>query len=47
LRNGIDDQVAQATQREMAEQLRLRTTADFAEGTTAVAQRRPAEFQRK
>jgi enoyl-CoA hydratase/carnithine racemase len=47
LRNGIADQVAQATQREMAEQTRLKATADFAEGTTAVAQRRPAEFQRK
>ena len=47
LRNGIANQVAQATQREMAEQTRLKATADFAEGTTAVAQRRPAEFQRK
>ena len=44
---GIANQVAQATQREMAEQTRLKATADFVEGTTAVAQRRPAEFQRK
>jgi len=47
LRKGIAEKVAQATQHEMAEQTRLKATADFAEGTTAVAQRRPAEFQRK
>jgi enoyl-CoA hydratase/carnithine racemase len=47
LRNGIAEKVAQATQHEMAEQTRLKATADFAEGTKAVSQRRPAEFQRK
>ena len=47
LRKGIAEKVAQATQHEMAEQTRLKATADFAEGTKAVSQRRPAEFQRK
>jgi enoyl-CoA hydratase/carnithine racemase len=47
LRKGIAEKVAQATQHEMAEQTRLKATEDFAEGTKAVSQRRPAEFQRK
>ncbi len=47
LRKGIADQVAQATQHEMAEQTRLKATADFTEGTKAVAERRPANFQKK
>jgi enoyl-CoA hydratase/carnithine racemase len=47
LRKGIAEKVAQATEHEMAEQTRLKATADFAEGTKAVSQRRPAEFQRK
>ena len=47
LRKGIADQVAHATQHEMAEQTRLKTTADFTEGTKAVAERRPANFQKK
>ena len=47
LRKGIAEKIAQATQHEMAEQTRLKATEDFAEGTKAVSQRRPAEFQRK
>lgn len=47
LRKGIADQVTQATQHEMAEQTRLKATADFTEGTKAVAERRPANFQKK
>ncbi len=47
LREGIADQVAQATQHEMAEQTRLKATSDFVEGTKAVAERRPANFQKK
>jgi 2-(1,2-epoxy-1,2-dihydrophenyl)acetyl-CoA isomerase len=47
LRKGIADQVAQATQHEMAEQTRLKATSDFVEGTKAVAERRPANFQKK
>ncbi len=47
LRKGIADQVSQATQHEMAEQTRLKATVDFTEGTKAVAERRPANFQKK
>jgi enoyl-CoA hydratase/carnithine racemase len=46
LRGDIADQVATATERELAEQLRLRQTNDFAEGVRATAERRPATFTR-
>jgi enoyl-CoA hydratase/carnithine racemase len=44
LRGDLADRVAAATEREAAEQARLRTTPDFAEGTRAMAERRPPEF---
>ncbi len=44
-RDGLADAVAQATQQEFAEQLRLAQTEDFAEGLAAVAQRRAGRFQ--
>lgn len=46
LRGDIADRVAEATEHELAEQLRLRATADFAEGVRATAERRPARFTR-
>lgn len=45
LRSGLADQVALATTHEAAEQERLRATADFAEGTAAMAARREPRFQ--
>jgi 2-(1,2-epoxy-1,2-dihydrophenyl)acetyl-CoA isomerase len=44
MRGRLADQVAEATEREDAEQIRLRTTADFAEGTRASFERRPPNF---
>jgi len=44
LRGDLADQVAAATQHEAAEQARLRQTADFAEGTKAMAERRLPDF---
>ena len=46
LRAGLADAVADATEHELAEQLRLRKTNDFAEGVRATAERRPANFTR-
>ncbi len=46
LRGDLADRVAAATVHEAAEQARLRATADFAEGTRAMVQRRPPEFRR-
>jgi enoyl-CoA hydratase/carnithine racemase len=46
LRSGLADAVAEATEHELAEQLRLRKTGDFAEGVRATAERRPANFTR-
>ena len=46
LRGDIADRVAAATEHELAEQLRLRATNDFAEGVRATAERRPARFTR-
>lgn len=40
LRGDLADRVAMATERELAEQTRLRATDDFAEGAVAMAQRR-------
>jgi enoyl-CoA hydratase/carnithine racemase len=44
MRGGLADAVARATEREDAEQIRLRSTADFAEGTRASFERRPPDF---
>jgi 1,4-dihydroxy-2-naphthoyl-CoA synthase len=47
LRGDLADRVAAATVHEAAEQARLRTTADFAEGTRAMVQRRSPQFRRR
>jgi enoyl-CoA hydratase/carnithine racemase len=44
MRAGLADAVAAATARELEEQTRLQATADFHEGVTAAARRRPPEF---
>jgi enoyl-CoA hydratase/carnithine racemase len=44
MRGELAEQVRVATARENQEQQRLRTTADFAEGVAAVAERRPPTF---
>jgi len=44
MRGELADRVRAATARENREQQRLRTTADFAEGVAAVAERRPPRF---
>jgi len=44
LRGDLADRVAAATEHERLEQERLRRTADFAEGTRAMAERRPPRF---
>lgn len=46
LRRGLADSVAEATEHELSEQLRLRKTNDFAEGVRATAERRAANFTR-
>jgi 2-(1,2-epoxy-1,2-dihydrophenyl)acetyl-CoA isomerase len=46
LRGDLADRVAVATEHELAEQLRLRKTNDFAEGVRATAERRTARFTR-
>jgi 2-(1,2-epoxy-1,2-dihydrophenyl)acetyl-CoA isomerase len=45
LRGDLADRVEAATRHEAAEQARLRETADFAEGTRAMAERRDPEFR--
>ena len=45
MRGHLAAQVRAATEREGAEQNRLRTTADFREGIAATAQRRPPRFE--
>jgi len=45
LRGGLAAEIRAATDREKAEQERLRRTADFAEGTKAMAERRPPRFE--
>jgi enoyl-CoA hydratase/carnithine racemase len=45
LRGGLADAVRAVVAREDAEQARLRTTADFAEGIAASASRRPPRFE--
>lgn len=44
MRGHLADEVARATDREDAEQIRLRATTDFAEGIRASAERRPPRF---
>ena len=44
LRGDLADRVAAATDHELAEQERLRRTADFREGTRAMSERRPPQF---
>ncbi len=44
MRGHLPDAVSAATDREDAEQIRLRTTKDFAEGIRASAERRPPRF---
>ncbi len=44
MRQGLADAVAEATERELAEQRWLRSTQDAAEGIRAVAERRPGRF---
>jgi DNA-binding IscR family transcriptional regulator len=46
LRGDLADRVGAATVHEAAEQARLRATADFAEGTRAMIERRPPAFRR-
>jgi enoyl-CoA hydratase/carnithine racemase len=45
LRGDLADQVAAATAHELTEQVRLRATEDFAEGTRAMAERRSPVFR--
>jgi enoyl-CoA hydratase/carnithine racemase len=45
LRRGLADAVARATEREYEEQDWMRNTADFKEGTKAMAERRPPNFE--
>ena len=45
LRRGLAEAVARATEREYEEQDWLRNTADFREGTKAMGERRPPNFQ--
>jgi 2-(1,2-epoxy-1,2-dihydrophenyl)acetyl-CoA isomerase len=44
MRGHLGDAVAEVTKREDQEQIRLRTTSDFAEGTRASFERRPPRF---
>jgi enoyl-CoA hydratase/carnithine racemase len=45
LRAGLADRIAEATEHELSEQLRLRGTEDYREGVRAVAERRAGNFQ--
>ena len=45
MRGGLAAQIRTATDREAAEQDRLRATADFREGVRAMAERRPPRFE--
>lgn len=47
LRGDLADLISAATDHELAEQSRLRVTADFAEGTRAMAERRRPDFRRE
>jgi enoyl-CoA hydratase/carnithine racemase len=45
LRQGLSDRIAAATERELSEQSRLRSTQDFNEGIRASSERREPKFQ--
>ena len=45
MRGGLAERVGKATERELAEQDRLRRTADWSEGVRAVAERREPQFE--
>jgi enoyl-CoA hydratase/carnithine racemase len=45
MRNGLADRVREATDHELEEQTRLRTTEDFKEGVNAVSERRMPNFK--
>jgi enoyl-CoA hydratase/carnithine racemase len=45
MRGDLADRVREATDRELAEQERLRETGDFREGVRAAAERRPPDFR--
>ena len=47
LRGDLADRVRAATERELAEQTRLRQTEDFKEGVKAMAERRPPNFNNR
>jgi 2-(1,2-epoxy-1,2-dihydrophenyl)acetyl-CoA isomerase len=47
MRGGLAGQIRAATDREAAEQDRLRGTADFREGVRAMAERRPPRFEER
>jgi enoyl-CoA hydratase/carnithine racemase len=47
LRGNLADRVRAATERELAEQTRLRQTEDFKEGVKAMAERRPPNFNNR
>jgi enoyl-CoA hydratase/carnithine racemase len=47
LRGDLADRVRAATERELAEQTRLRRTEDFKEGVKAMAERRPPNFNNR
>jgi len=47
LRGDLADRVRAATERELAEQTRLRQTEDFKEGVKAMAERRPPNFSNR
>jgi enoyl-CoA hydratase/carnithine racemase len=44
MRQGLADRIAAATDHELAEQTRLRASADFAEGVKAMGERRVPNF---
>ncbi len=45
LRSGLAEEIARITEHELAQQSRLRTSADFREGIAAMAERRPPSFK--
>jgi len=45
LRQGLADRIAAATERELSEQSRLRSTQDFSEGIRASIERREPRFE--
>jgi enoyl-CoA hydratase/carnithine racemase len=45
MRQGLADRIAAATERELAQQSRLRSTQDFQEGIRASIERREPRFE--